>query len=112
MGGKEDYIAYLKTCLRGRELEKEVLLILTHQLLRQYCSEVLNRLKNAKAIKIDVIYMVQEDGIKFSWDGLTAALIEDLNPVGGQKMIAYSLKEMFAWLWQDTPSYNRGCQRY
>jgi len=112
MGGKEDCIAYLKTCLRGGELEKEVLLILAHQLLRQYRGEVLNRLKNAKAIKTDAIHMVQDDGIKFSWDGLTAALIEDLNPVGGQKMIAHSPKEMFAWLWQDTPGHDRGCQRY
>jgi hypothetical protein len=106
--GRNSCMKFLGVAMKEGKMEREVLLVFAHKLLRAYRGDVLLRLVQAKGIQTDAIPRIAEDAILFTWEELSSVIVNPMNAMSGSKMVAATPQELFEWLWGDKESHIRG----
>jgi hypothetical protein len=100
---------FLEGAKEGGFLEKGILTILAHKLLKTYRIDVLSRLnEKANAIQTDAQSMIKHDQVRFSWDGLASVIVGEIHAATGNKTLATTPALLFTWLWEDTKDCTKG----
>lgn len=100
--GRLTCMNYLQYAPPNKSLQQAIMVTLAHKLFRAYRREVLITLKFQKKLQTVGINAIRDDSVRFSWDGLTAALMVPLHAMGGgQKQKVTSPSDLFRWLWLD-----------